>query len=106
LSPENLEIMKNFKNFVKYNPQLIELDLSNCQLNNSAILFLAYCLRRSQSLRVLHLCGNIHRPRRKVTKSDVEAEEEDATNIVIDRLIERLHARVTRVNSLVIKPFN
>ena len=92
MSPENLEIMKTFKNFVKYNPKLIELDLSNCQLNNSAILFLGYCLRRSQSLRVLHLCGNIHRPRQKVLKSDVEIEEEDATNSVIDRLIERLHA--------------
>ena len=98
--------MKNFKNFVKYNPQLLELDLSNCQLNNSAILFLAYCLRRSVSLRVLHLCGNIHRPRQKVMKSDVEIEEEDATNFVIDRLIERLHAKMPRRNSLVIKPFN
>ena len=98
--------MKNFKNFVKYNPQLLELDLSNCQLNNSAILFLAYCLRRSVSLRVLHLCGNIHRPREKVMKSDVEIEEEDATSFVIDRLIERLHAKLPRRHSLVIKPFN
>lgn len=98
--------MKTFKNFLKYNPSLIELDLSNCQLNNSAIMFLTYCLKRSQSLKVLHLCGNIHRPRQKVMNYDVEAEEKDTTNSVIDRLIECLHARVSSANSLVIKPFN
>lgn len=63
LSPVNLAIMECFKEFVKYNPNLIELDLSNTKLNNAAILYLCYCLRRATSLRTLHLCGNMSRPR-------------------------------------------
>jgi hypothetical protein len=63
LSPANLAIMECFKEFVKYNPNLIELDLSNTKLNNEAILYLCYCLRRASSLRTLHLCGNMSRPR-------------------------------------------
>ena len=62
--------MECFKQFIKYNPQLIELDLSNCKLNNAAILYLAYCLTRAQSLRVLHLCGNMSRPRDKTIQED------------------------------------
>jgi hypothetical protein len=63
LSPSNIAILECFKEFVKYNPNLIELDLSNTKLNNEAILYLCYCLRRASSLRTLHLCGNMSRPR-------------------------------------------
>lgn len=63
LNPTNKAIMECFKEFVKYNPNLIELDLSNTKLNNPAILYLCYCLRRASSLKTLHLCGNMSRPR-------------------------------------------
>ena len=63
LSPKHLEVLMCFKEFIKYNPNLIELDLSNTKLHNPAILFLCYCLRRASSLKTLHLCGNMSRPR-------------------------------------------
>jgi len=65
LSPINLEIMSCFKEFIKYNPNLIELNLSNTKLTNAAILYLCYCLQRATSLRTIHLCGNMSRPRFK-----------------------------------------
>ena len=65
LSAQNIELLNCFKEFVKYNPHLVELDLSNTKLSNPAILYLCYCLRRATSLKTLHLCGNMSRPRFK-----------------------------------------
>ena len=50
--------MDCFKDFIKYNPNLIHLDLRCCGLTKPAIEIFGYYLTRAQSLRVLHLCGN------------------------------------------------
>ena len=99
--------MDCFKQFIKYNPKLIELDLSNCKLNNTAILYLAYCLRRAQSLRVLHLCGNMARPKYRMLRdnNNLQVDEEDAIKVVINRVAERLHAKTPIYVSLVIRPY-
>lgn len=61
MTAANLAIMDCFKQFIKYNPKLVELDLSNTKLTNTAIIYLCYCLRRASSLKTLHLCGNVSR---------------------------------------------
>lgn len=98
LSPANKIIMECFKEFVKYNPNLIELDLSNTKLNNSAILYLCYCLKRATSLKTLHLCGNMSRPRfftqfTPETADEKTTNQEDPIQIVIDKVKKRLNAK-------------
>ena len=109
LSPANKVIMECFKEFVKYNPNLIELDLSNTKLNNSAILYLCYCLRRATSLKTLHLCGNMSRPRfygqQNQNNTDVHINTEDPIQMVIDKVKKRLKTKDKLVN-LKIKPYN
>lgn len=69
-------------------------------------MYLAYCLRRSQSLRVLHLCGNLSRPRYKIYDKTSRIEIEDPMKAIINRVIERLHAKTPPMRAAVIKPYN
>lgn len=88
--------MNCFKDFVKYNPNLVELDLSNTKLSNAAIYYLCYCLRRASSLKTLHLCGNMSRPRFVQDHFDEEMKtklENDPIQIVIDNVRKRLRAK-------------
>ena len=58
LSTYNKEIMAKFKEFVKYNPFLIHLDLQQTGMMVPAIKEIGNLLTRAQSLRCIHLCGN------------------------------------------------
>ena len=97
LTPENIAILDCFKDFIKYNPHLQVLDLSNTKLNNPAILYLAYILRRALQLQTLFLSGNMSRPRDRDEKSGVFQleDEDDPLKSVITKVEERLHAKVS-----------
>jgi hypothetical protein len=51
-------VLKDIANFIKLNPSLILLDLSNCGLRELAISKLIRAIRKSISLKTLHLSGN------------------------------------------------
>ena len=80
--------MSCFKEFVKYNPNLIELDLSNTKLTNSAIFYLCYCLTRASSLRTLHLCGNMSRPmfKEQLSMGEKSNFEDDPIQAIINKV--------------------
>ena len=58
LSEWNMYVMDMFRDFVKYNPNLIHLDLQNTGLMVPAIKQFGDLLTRAQSLKCLHLSGN------------------------------------------------
>ena len=58
LRAENVETMDCFMDFIKYNPNLIHLDLQSTNLHEPALRFIGRMLKRAQSLRTLHLCNN------------------------------------------------
>ena len=51
-------MMKNLETFLKYNPEMIHINLSNTGMITSAIHYLSHPLKRAQSLRSIHLDGN------------------------------------------------
>ena len=59
LSQFNESAILCFKDFIKYNPKLIHLNLERCGLKAAAIKIITAMLRKSQALRCLHLCGNL-----------------------------------------------
>lgn len=50
--------MENLTNFIKRNNYLIHADLSNTGLNERALWYFGRAMRRSKSIRGLHLSGN------------------------------------------------
>ena len=58
LREENVETMNCFMDFIKYNPYLIHLDLTNTGLYEPALRYIAKMLTRSGSLQSIHLCNN------------------------------------------------
>ena len=58
LTPFNKEVVTCFKDFIKYNLNLVQLNLENTGLNAPAIKYLTSLLRKSQALRSLNLSGN------------------------------------------------
>jgi len=53
-----MEKMLFLKDFIKYNTNLISLNLENTGLIEPAIMFIVALLTKSQALRCLHLCFN------------------------------------------------
>ena len=51
-------MMEGLKNFVKYNPQLVHLDLQMTGLTAQIIRYIGHYLTRATSLQCIHLCGN------------------------------------------------
>lgn len=58
LSDKNQQIMDGFKNFIKYNPCLIHLDLQSTSLPVQVLYNIGHYLTRATSLQAIHLCGN------------------------------------------------
>ena len=58
LSDFNKEVVECFKDFIKYNVNLVHLNLEKTGLSEPAIKYIAALLRKSQALRCIHLCGN------------------------------------------------
>jgi len=52
-------MMSKITRFIKYNKNLIHMDLSHTGLNEIAIKFIATSLRKARSLVSIHLCGNL-----------------------------------------------
>ena len=52
------EQIQNLCSFIKYNPSLIHMDLSNTGLKEDGLQLFAPALHRSRSLRAIHFCGN------------------------------------------------
>lgn len=52
------EIMDCFTEFVKYNPNLLHVDLTSTGLTRKQLMFFGKLLTRSQSLRSIHLSAN------------------------------------------------
>lgn len=58
LAPSALELVENLSVFLKHNPVLIHVDVSNTGLSEKQLWYFGKVMRRSRSLRALHLCGN------------------------------------------------
>ena len=58
LNKVNTKILDCLVEFIKYNTNLLHLDLSNCGLIEVAIQYLVSCLKKSQALQSLHFDGN------------------------------------------------
>ena len=59
LTPNAKHAIENLSKFIKKDPVLIHVDLTNCGLNEKQLWYFGKTLRRSKSLRALHLCGNV-----------------------------------------------
>ena len=79
--------MNSFKDFIKYNPHLIHLDLKQTGLTAEAIRQFGTILTRAQSLRCLHLCGN-----------------EGVTDETIEFLLQRIKGKKPVVPNLILPP--
>ena len=67
---------------IKYNPNLIHLDLSNTGLTEPMMWHFGQALRRAKSLRSIHLCGNV-----------------GITDELVEYLTKRTHgAKITQMN--------
>ena len=58
LTEKNAIFMESLKQFVKYNPLLIHLDLQTTGLPTQILRMIGYFLTRATSLQAIHLCGN------------------------------------------------
>ena len=58
LTEKNAIFMESLKQFVKYNPLLIHLDLQTTGLPAQILRMIGYILTRATSLQAIHLCGN------------------------------------------------
>ena len=50
--------MEGFKNFMKYNPSLVHLDLQTTSLPTQVLYNIGHFMTRATSLQAIHLCGN------------------------------------------------
>lgn len=51
--------MEGLKNFLKYNPSLIHIDLQTTSLPTQVLYNIGHYLTRATSLQAIHLCGNL-----------------------------------------------
>ena len=58
LTEFNQEVLDCLSDFTKYNAKLIHLDLQKTGLSEPILRYFGKILRRAQSLRAIHLCGN------------------------------------------------
>lgn len=58
LTPRNSKIIKNLSYFIKFNQRLVFLDLSNCGLNQLAIIQIVRACKKAVSLKSINLSGN------------------------------------------------
>jgi len=58
LTPNAVTAIENLCNFIKKNTSLIHADFSHTGLNEKQLWYFGRAMRRSKSLRSLHLCGN------------------------------------------------
>lgn len=58
LTEKNKVVVKNLCSFIKYNPKLIHLNLSNCGLGEASLIKLSKAIRDSLGLKSIHLSGN------------------------------------------------
>mmetsp|Transcript_33978 Transcript_33978/g.41913 ORF Transcript_33978/g.41913 Transcript_33978/m.41913 type:complete len:144 (+) Transcript_33978:688-1119(+) len=58
LSKFNQDVVNCLKTFIKYNLNLVTLNLENTGMNAQAIALVASLLRKSQAIRCLHLSAN------------------------------------------------
>ena len=79
--------MNDFKDFIKYNPHLIHLDLKQTGLTVEAIKQFGTILTRAQSLRCLHLCGN-----------------DGVNDETIEYLLQRIKGKKPTVPNLILPP--
>jgi hypothetical protein len=58
LTPNAAAAIENLCKFIKSDPVLIHVDFSNTGLSEKQLWYFGRAMRRSKSLRALHLCGN------------------------------------------------
>ena len=76
LSEKNQLFMDSLKNFIKYNPYLVHLDLQTTGLSAPIIRLIGHMITRATGLQCIHLCGN-----------------EGITDDMIEWLRKRIHAK-------------
>lgn len=58
LTPQNQNVINNLCKFIKFNPNLKLLDLSDTGLNEIAIKIIIKAIKKSVSLKTINLTGN------------------------------------------------
>lgn len=83
LTPQNLQTVKDLCSFIKLNPSLVMVDLSNAGLNELAISRIIRACRKAIALQSINLSGN-----------PGLLEETEPNQTVIDRIAKHLDAAV------------
>ena len=94
LTSQNLQVVKDICLFIKLNPSLVMVDLSNAGLIDLAISRLIRACRKAIALQTIHLSGN-----------PGLLDESEPNQTVLDRVSKHLDAAVPdTVNT--VQPFN